>query len=243
MQLNDTNKVKATGAVNNSAGYATGASTLVVDGITGLITVGTFCKIYNTNALTGEMSIHQVTAQSASSGNTIGITIVPALIRPVSDNSIITFYTPGTVTGAQSAQYAGVITITPASGTIPDQFGGISFRADGPVYGIMSVVDAGSGEYDLVLNRPLDEAISNGGVAALFPPVGINWSMTRDAVTMVNRPLRQPNSEKSALGSAMGIAVRVVIGYDMLAQEELVTVDTLCGVKTLDRDKGVMLIG
>lgn len=244
MQLNDVNKVKVTGAVNNTGGYPTGATTLTVDGITGLITVGTFCKIYADNTQASDMGVHQVTAQSASGGNTIGITIVPGLIRPVTDNAVIVFYTPGTVSGNYAEGYKGLVTVTPASGTVPDKYGAISFAANGAVYGILSVTNAGGGDYELELNRPLEAAISNGGLAANFPPVGVNWSMTRDAVTMVNRPLSLPKGNvQAALGDAMGIAVRVVIGYDMKAQEELVTVDTLCGIKTLDRNKGMLLIG
>ncbi len=238
----DSTKVKVTGAVNHSAGYMAGAGTIVVDGFTGLLDVGSFIKL-ETDLNSNIFSVHQITAQSATSGDTTGITIVPEVYRKIKDNARIIVYTPGTVTVTKAATYAGLVRVTPASGTVPDQYGGVSFRADGPVYGIMNVTLVSSGVYDLELNRPLDEAITATGVAAFFPPVALNWTFTRDAVTMVNRPLRLPKGATSAaFGQAMGIAVRVVIGYNQLSQEELVTIDTLFGARSLDLNKGALLI-
>lgn len=240
------NAIVTTGAIDNAGGYTPGTTDIAVDGITGTIVIGTFCTIECGTDASGVISVHQVTAQSASNGNTIGLTIVPGIVDPVLNNADITFYTPGTVTANKAEQYAGLVRVTMAGGQEPVALQGISFAADGPVYGILSVtpVDGQATQWDLELHRPLDEAITTANKACLFPPVALNWSFTRDSSTIVSRPLRIPRGAASAaMGSVMDLAIRVVIGYNQLAQEELVTADTLFGIKTLDTSKGMMLIG
>ncbi len=75
----------AAGAVNNAAGYTVGATTMVVDGITGIIPVGTIFT------LEGETDEYEVTAHSETSGDTTSITFTPALLSAPADNDVITF--------------------------------------------------------------------------------------------------------------------------------------------------------
>lgn len=233
------------GAVDNSAGYEAGTDVLTVDGYAGVTLIeGTFVIIEVGASGSGKYSVHQITDVLVTSTNTVGITIVPALPFPVLDNALIRNYTKGTVSVAHDEQYAGLVRVVAPSGTVMAKGMGISFAADGPCYGIMEATLVSGTTYDLELNRPLDEAITTSDPAAIFPPVPISWSMTRDAVTMVSRGLRIPKGAATgAFTDYDGIGIRVVMGYDMKAQEELVTVDTLFGLKTLDRDKGMIVIG
>lgn len=72
-----------TGAVNNVAGYSAGATTMIVDGITGQI------PVLASFTITGSNRTHIVTAASGSP--TTSITFTPALTGSVADNAVITF--------------------------------------------------------------------------------------------------------------------------------------------------------
>ena len=74
-----------TAAVNLMAGYSSGATTMTIDGITGVVPTGaTF--LVGTDTVT-----HKVTAHSETSGNTTSITFTPGLGASVLDNDVITF--------------------------------------------------------------------------------------------------------------------------------------------------------
>jgi len=76
------NNATKTGAINNVAGYASGASTIVVDGFTGAVQVGAQLTI---NAVTG----FRVTAHSETSTNTTSITFTPPLSASVADDDVV----------------------------------------------------------------------------------------------------------------------------------------------------------
>lgn len=75
------------GAVNHSGGYALGDTTMVVDGITGII------PLWSRFTVAGETGspVHTVTAHSETTGNTTSLTFTPALAGSVADNAVITF--------------------------------------------------------------------------------------------------------------------------------------------------------
>lgn len=73
------------GAVNNSAGYSSGATTMLIDGYVGIIPVGArFTLVSDTVKRT-------VTSHTETSGNTTSITFTPALTATSADNAVITF--------------------------------------------------------------------------------------------------------------------------------------------------------
>jgi Na+-translocating ferredoxin:NAD+ oxidoreductase RnfG subunit len=74
-----------TGAVNNAAGYAAGASVIAVDGFTGIIPVGAGVKF------AGHATEYRVTAHTETSSNTTGVTISPVLTDAIVDNEVISF--------------------------------------------------------------------------------------------------------------------------------------------------------
>jgi hypothetical protein len=71
--------------VNNIANYTTGATTMLVDGITGAVQVG------NEFTVTGSTATHKITAHTETTGNTTSITFTPGLTGAVLDNAVITF--------------------------------------------------------------------------------------------------------------------------------------------------------
>jgi hypothetical protein len=80
---------KATGKVNNAAGYAAAATTMAVDGITGVVPVGATFRVTTPGT---KDTTYTVTAHSETLGNTTSITFTPGLVALVADNDDITFY-------------------------------------------------------------------------------------------------------------------------------------------------------
>lgn len=73
-------------AVNLMAGYSIGVTTMVVDGYTGIVPVGT--QFYN-GSNTG--TLYTVASTVETSGNTTSITFTPALVHAAADNAVLTF--------------------------------------------------------------------------------------------------------------------------------------------------------
>jgi len=72
---NDNIVVKRLGMqINNAGGYPAGATVLTVDGITGAVGTGDVMSI------TGDSSLHQITAHTETAGNTTSITISPGIL-------------------------------------------------------------------------------------------------------------------------------------------------------------------
>lgn len=72
------------GAINNGAGYAEDATTIVVDGIVGAVPVG------NLFVIAGDTTEYTVVSTVESSGNTTSITFTPGLAAAVLDNAVVT---------------------------------------------------------------------------------------------------------------------------------------------------------
>ncbi len=72
-----------------------------------------------------------------------------------------------------------------------------------------------------------------------------NLAFHRNAFALVTRPLAPPlgGNVRSTVMSYNGIGLRVSIGYDMQFKQDVVSIDLLYGVKTLDPELGVRLLG
>jgi hypothetical protein len=241
------NSITAVGAINNSAGYGKGTTVLTVDGFTGARTLGEFCTIETITLGSGRVSVHRILAQTLNTGNTVQITIEPALVESVVNNAVISVWRCANVEDTLAVQAGDNFDITVPAGGFINAGMGISFSAaaGAPVYGVMEATDMGSNVFNIQLNRPLEAAIATNDKCFIFPPVPINFCPMLDACGFVGRPLRIPRGAASAAQAlALGmISLRVVFGYDMKAQNDMVTTDTLFGIQTLDRTKGTIAIG
>src|SRR6185436_1563507 len=74
------------GAVNNGAGYAQDATTILVDGIADEVPIGA------TVQFTGDDQIYTVTNTVETLGATTSITITPGLVIAVVDDQVVTVY-------------------------------------------------------------------------------------------------------------------------------------------------------
>lgn len=66
----------------------------------------------------------------------------------------------------------------------------------------------------------------------------------KNAFALVTRPLALPaGAAKSAIVDYDGFGLRVVYGYDMNAKTDTISIDMVCGVKTLDKDLAAVIAG
>lgn len=73
-----------------------------------------------------------------------------------------------------------------------------------------------------------------------------NLAFHRTAFAFVSRPLALPmgvGEGQAAIVNYGGLGLRVVYGYDISTKKDTVSVDLLCGVKTLDAARAVRLLG
>ena len=65
----------------------------------------------------------------------------------------------------------------------------------------------------------------------------------KNAFALVTRPLALPNgAAKSAIVNYDGFGLRVVYGYDITTKTDTISIDMLCGVKTLDKDLAAVVV-
>lgn len=223
-----------TGAINLSAGYAAGSTTLVVDGFTGKLTAGSWCTI------AGDMRPRRITAATGSP-NTTGIT-VSALDSAVVDNAVVTVYTPGAInlTAGYAQYYTKPVTVDTFS-VAPKQGQLVSFTTTDKPYGAVGTPTTTS----LKVNRSLGAAVVDDQIVAVGPAGNYGFCFHEDAVGFISRPLVLPMEGvgvKAAIADNEQIALRVTIAYDYKKQGHVVTVDVLCGVQALNDDLGVLVL-
>lgn len=191
-----------------------------------------------------DLQPHRITAY----GGAIA-TITPALNSALLTGATMTIYLAGDVNfgAGYGVGYSGEILVhgTNMSEGMLKVGQGISFASDAYRYTIMGITITGGNITGITLNRPLDAAIATNVVLNPIPPANYNMAFLRDALTFVNRPLKPAEAGtgvQAAWNAYNGIALRVTIGYDQDYMGQKVTLDTLCGVKTLDTTMGGILL-
>lgn len=223
--------VVVSGAINNAAGYPAGTTVLTVDGFSAAITTGSWITI---NGLP-----YRVTATSGGA-TPVGITIAGGLLAAVLDNDVVKSNNASLVNfgaGYAAAWYKPIVydTVTPIRGG--------QLVSDGANY--YSAID-GTDATNLVTDRPLAAALADNAVLGLGPTGEYGLAFHRNAIAFVTRPLATPRKGTGALSSVAnynGLGLRVTITYDGKAQGHRVTLDMLCGVKTLDTNLGCVILG
>lgn len=235
--------VQEIGAINNGPGYIVGNTVLTVDGFSAAIATGSWLTIAGDN-------IPQLVTATVGGATPTQVTITPGLSADVADDAAVTVYEAGLVnqsvvpTGYPVNHVKRVTFDGGIAAPVPGQL--ISFGAtDGQRYGRMTMRE-GASTTDVLLNRQLDAAVADDAVMGTGPSGNFNFSFHRNCISLVTRPLASPMSGTGAVSAVVsmdGIGVRVVISYDAKAQGHRVTVDLLAGVKTLDTDLGVPVLG
>lgn len=223
----------AKAAINNVAGYPAGTTTFMIDGTSGSPAAGMWCTI------AGDMTPLRITAITSTA-----MTVAGGIKFPVLNDAVITIYPAAAVNvGDYSAGYsAGYIS--------PLVIDGLS---QAPLVGQM--VSDGTYKYSVTdtttpstttmeLNRELQAALADNAQLALGPAGDYCLAIHPNAIALVSRPLAlAPVSTgvQQAVANYNGLSMRVSMQYEGRGQGMLVTVDTLCGVKVLDPNLGVLI--
>lgn len=222
------------GAINNSGGYAKGASTLTVDGFTGAVAAGNWLTI---NGLP-----YQASAVTATLGNTTSMVVTPALRAPVADDDVVKTYVATTVnlSGGYAAGYAKYITLTSTANLAVGQAISFGTTAGTAIYTIQRITGS-----TILLDRPLDAALADTTAANPGPTGGFNLAFHRNAMALVSRPLALPaagTGARSAVQNGFGLSMRATITYEGRKLGHLVTLDMLFGVKILKTSLAAVML-
>lgn len=231
-----TGNTTSTGAINNASGYAVGSTSLVVDGITGIIANNTWLRV--------DGDPQRVVSHTETLGNTTGLVVSPGLRAAVLDNAVITFYTPGAVNEAAGYASGWTKPITVDGFSVAPKVGQLVTFGTTSTDVKYTIVQAST--TSLLLDRALEAAIADNAAVNIGPAGSYNLAFHKNAMTLVIRPLSPPQSgvgAKSATISHNGLTMRVTITYDGTKQGHLVTLDFLAGIKVLDTNLGAVLLG
>lgn len=218
----------------SDADYAAGTST-------GINTTITFANVVVGDYIDIAGKVYRITAAADDTGDA-NISIDRGLESDVAASDPIIHYPSGDVNfgAGYAAGYAKYVVVhgfaadkNPAKGTI------VTFGTGGSSHSY-TVVDAivnSTTESQLLLDRPLDAAVSDADPVFFYPAGGVNLAFTRNAIAWVSRPLASVPPETGAMSyvAAYGdVSMRVTMQYQGLSQGMLVTFDLLCGVAILD---------
>ena len=233
---------KTGGRVNNVGGYAAGtASELTVENLTGFVAVAGEYVVVD-----GDDQPTYATAVTATT-DTTGITLSAALKYSVENDAAVTIYKACAVKGNFALGYSEAVTVD--GWTVAPQIGQlISFGLTTArrTYTIIESWLSDTGEQSLILDRPLEVALTNDDPAFPGPGGSLNMAFHRDAIALVTRPLAVPNNAMGVLshvGVYNNVAMRVSMQYDIQEGGTVVNLDILGGVAVLDTNLCSVLLG
>lgn len=150
----------------------------------------------------------------------------------------------GTLTIASASAGATSVTIsaTACSGTLKK--GDIITIADTPgSYVVTGDATAASNAITVNIYPALAAAVSSKAVTIVSSHAA-NLAFHRNAFALVTRPLELPmGAARAEVINYRGLSVRAVYGYDMSTKKDIVSLDILCGVKTLTPELAVRFVG
>lgn len=153
--------------------------------------------------------------------------------------------TPGTataykITGEKNAQTVALSGVTAATATVKK---GDAFILDGYLYHFTEDATAASGAVaEVDIDMPLVKTYSAADVYLVNKPHSLAFH--RNAIALVTRPLALPmGAANAAIESSNGLGVRVVYDYNQDTKKDTVSLDVIYGVKTLNAQMAVKLIG
>lgn len=114
-------------------------------------------------------------------------------------------------------------------------------------YVVTALATAGSNQVSVEISPAAPVGgIADGEVVTFIASHTPNMAFNRDAFALVTRSLALPMSvekSKSAILDYKGIGLRVVYSYDADQKSDIISIDTLAGVKTLDEKRAVRVLG
>lgn len=120
--------------------------------------------------------------------------------------------------------------------------GGTVHAAEYVIVDVKSV----SSDYEIRLDRPLEDALANDDIVNYGPAGDLNLCFQRNGIALVNRPLAIPpmlSGARIGVARSRHMAMRVILSYDQSTKALLVSIDSLFGIKVLDTQYGCVLFG
>ena len=145
------NNATKTGAINNVAGYSAGATAIVVDGITGIVAVGSQLTIDGVGG-------YRVTSTAETSGNTTTINFTPALIAATIDDDDVVSAT-GFAIGATTLIVDGF------TGKVPDSS---RITIGSKEYTVTSTVETSGNTTRIVVSPALTAVVADNATVSVF---------------------------------------------------------------------------
>ena len=223
--------------VNLTAGYPAGTTTMAIDGTSDTLLAGQWFTV------AGDMTPQMIT--SATGTPSTSITFAPGLKSSALNNAVITVYPYGQVdlTAGYAAGWVKDLTVnTFTDAPLPGQMLSYGITSGRDVYGLINTPTI----TNIALDRETQTTMANGSQLAVGPAGDYSLGFHRNAIALVTRPLITVPSNYGANQAVVnynGLSMRVSMQYDGTKQGMLVTVDTLCGVKVLDENLGVVMYG
>ena len=227
------------------AGTVTGAEAAGKTGeitvsLAGVAIVGEFINVAGNDQPTWATAV-------TASGSTTGVTLNEALKYATGAGAVLTRYKAANVVAGQIAGYDGQIEVSHTSAKAPQVGQLLAFGTSSRhTYTIIEVDVVNATNTKVMLDRPLDYNINTSTWAFPGPAGSMNWAMHRECVALVTRPLAVPANSLgvlSGVGAYNDIAMRVTMQYDIDAGGTVVNCDILAGIKELDTNLAVALLG
>lgn len=146
------------------------------------------------------------------------------------------------IASADAGDTTVTIAATACSGTLKK--GDIITIADiAGSYVVTADATAASNSIEVDIYPGLAAAVSSKAVTVKASHVA-NLAFHKNAFALVTRPLEIPmGAAKAEVINYRGLSVRAVYGYDMTYKKDIVSLDILCGVKTLTPELAVRFLG
>lgn len=197
----------------------------------------------------GEDQPHYIVAFTNTGGDIDDVTLDSGLLVGTASGAVVNYYEVALVNGAVSAGSNLPIAVDGfTAGKEPrvGQLLAIGTGASRRVYTIIESEVIGATEQSILLDRPLELAVANN--EAVFPgPAGsFNLGFHKEALALVNRPLALPAGDmgvRASVGVHNDISMRVTMQYNLRDGGTDVNLDMLAGIKELDTDLGVVMLG
>jgi hypothetical protein len=164
------------------------------------------------------------------------ITISPALVHAVTDDSVIEFARSTTVVAETAANF--YLSIEVADLTYLEVGNPISIGSAN--YTIMSIDTVNT---KITLDRPLEALAAASAVIGIMPSGNYNLCYRKDAIALINRPLAMMPGANMYTASGTDASLTVTMHFDADVGGTVVTVETLVGVKVLDTNRGFLMLG
>ena len=194
----------------------------------------------------GEDQPHYIIALS---GTISDFTLNSGLSVDVSSGAVINYYEPLVAQGAYSAGENKPLIVDGFATGKPPQVGQLLAAGTGASRRVYTIIESeviNATDQSILLDRPLELAVSDNDPMFPGPAGSYNFAFHREAIALVNRPLALPASDmgvRSQVGVHNDISMRVSMQYDIKEQGTVVTLDMLCGVAVLDTNLGVVMLG